>query len=341
MVKSAVVLSASFYVPETIIYNQWFVDHNPYFTYDACGNRIKVDDGSGNLVEKSVNTSDEKIVELMGVRQRRKASELQGVHDLAIEASRSCLGRSDVSPEDLEGIIVATVTNPMRFPSVACRVQEALKAANAKVCFDIAAACAGFPVALHIAAQHVLAGSGPYIVVGAEALSKIVDYTDMNAPLFGDGAGAMLLGPSDNEWQGVKAFASESNPFDGRAMWICQDPKGILRMPEGGKVLKGAVRGMYEVTRKIKEELGWSTQEVGLYIPHQANARIIEGFRKQLDIPPERLASNIDRYGNMSSATNPVAFAEAYQTGRIHAGSKVVLVALGSGLVTSGVGLVV
>ena len=343
MARHGIILGAGMYVPEKVIDNQYFVDRNPYYRYDMAGNQ-QTETVDGREVVQTVETSDEWIVTRMGVHHRRALADGETVVDLAERAARPCLTNAHVAAEELEGIIIATVSNQMRFPSVACVVQERLGARKATVCYDLAAACAGFPLALQQANLMMGNGCGPYLVIGAEALWNIVDFTDLNSPLFGNGAGAVLLGPSEapeDECRGVLAFVSSSDPFDGKAMWICQDSHGFLRMPEGTKVMRAAVRGMYEVTCVIKERIEWKTEDVDLYIPHQANQRITDGYLKELGVPAEKVSSTIGDYGNMSAATNPVAFAEAYQRGRIRRGSKVVMVALGSGVVCSGVGLVV
>ncbi len=326
--SGASICGADFYVPERVVTNDFFEQRNPFFKFDADGNEI-LENGK----PKEVYTSDEDIQKLMGIRERRWAEDNQFVEDLGERASRRLLERTGVDPKDLEGIIVATVTPHYGFPNTAQLIQLRLGARNANYCADVADACAGFPHALHMAKQQMAEKPGFYLVVAAEILSRALDLRDANSPLFGDGAGAVLLEPST---KGLVGFYPKSDPFDGKWKYIIRDPKGYLRMPEGGRVLKLAVRGMVESVRQLKHDLGWADETVSLVVPHQANKRIIVEIQERLGFDRERVyMEGISKYGNVSSVTCAIGLAECMQQGRIKDGSRVIITAVGAGLTTS------
>ncbi|UFJ42073.1 ketoacyl-ACP synthase III [Brevibacillus humidisoli] len=295
-------------------------------------------------LEQMVDTSDEWIVTRTGIRERRICSPEQASSDLAYEAAVKALQRANVAAEDLDMIIVATVTPDMLFPSTACLLQDRLGAKKAAA-FDVSAACTGFLYGIATASQFIASGLYRYVlVVGVEALSKITDYTNRNTcVLFGDGAGAALLGPVPDGY----GFQSFELGADGSGGPLLQQPAGGSRIPassesvekrlhyismNGGEVFKFAVRVMNAATDAVLEKAGVSKEEVDLLVPHQANLRIIDAAIKRFGLSEEKVVVNLDRYGNMSSASIPVALDEALEAGRISEGDTVVLVGFGGGL---------
>ena len=210
--------------------------------------------------------------------------------------------------------------------------------------FDVAAACAGYPIAMTLANSLFKSGEihGPIAVVASEKLSKMIDYYDVNSPLFGDGAGAMIVGKylGEGELEGkIKGCYAGSDAVGGKSDLIFRDAKGMLRMPEGNKVMKYAVKNMAGAVGRLKDDLGWTNDDIDLIIPHQANIRILKSVAKSTGIPWEKVYNNIEKYGNMSSATCAVGLSEAIKEGKIDNNSKVMMVSFGSGLVTSAVAL--
>jgi 3-oxoacyl-[acyl-carrier-protein] synthase-3 len=335
MVNAAIV-GTGWYVPEEIITNSFFNDGEPWFFYDGEGNRIP--DALSPTGYLQTLLTDEKMRQISGVEQRHKAAAGERVHHLVEKAARRALADAGMEPRDLDGIIVATVTPHRRFSSAANCVQELLGAQNVHACYDIANACAGFPLAVDIAAQKVRSEGKVYLVAGAEVLTRIVDYAgrDVNANLFGDGAGAAILAPTERDI-GVLAYAGRSSPEDGKIRYIVQDDRGFVRMPEGPRVFVNAVQSMHAVTLELLEKTGWRKDEVDYFVYHQANIRILDRLMRVADIDPARVGKNIAQYGNMSAATNPVLLAQAREYGAITDGSKVIIAAFGAGLVTAGV----
>lgn len=294
-------------------------------------------------LEEMVDTNDEWIVQRTGIRERRIADEHTATSDLALAAARIALANSGVNPEDLDMIIVATVTPDHAFPSTACLLQRELEAWNAAA-FDLEAACSGFLYALSVADQYIRAGTcKTVLLVAADTLSKITDYTDRNTCiLFGDGAGAAVV-------QGGKApglLALEIGA-DGRGSQLLVQPAGGSRNPAsldtiearqhfiqmaGREVFKFAVRKMEEASLRVLAQAGLEAGDVDLLIPHQANLRIIDSAAKRIGISPDKVYINLDRYGNMSGASIPVALSEAVSQGRIKNGDTVLLVGFGGGL---------
>jgi 3-oxoacyl-[acyl-carrier-protein] synthase III len=327
----SVVLGYGHHVPEIVRTNDYFVARNPFYAYDLYGIRTS---------EDPITTSHEWILERMGVEQRRIVKDGEFPSDLAIRAGRKVLYHAGVDPSDLEGIVVANVTGP-QYPSVAVRVQEALQATNVRYAPDVRSACAGFPYAIDMVNKTILTEgtSKPYLVIAVETLSPYLDLTDKNSPLFGDGAGGVVLGSSRSDDSGVLAFRSLSTPFDGQVDWICEDPQGFLRMPNGRGVLRKAAEGMTSMTQQILSDLGWRKEDV-FYFPHQANYRITRNYIRKLDVDSEQVFDNIRWLGNMSSATCPIGLSQAHEQSILTQGQKVVVVSVGSGLSISGFGFI-
>ncbi|MDQ0337541.1 3-oxoacyl-[acyl-carrier-protein] synthase-3 [Caldalkalibacillus uzonensis] len=299
-------------------------------------------------LEKMVDTNDEWIRTRTGIRERRIADEHMASSDLAYEASVKALQHAGISAEELDMIIVATVTPDMFFPSTACILQHKLGAPKIAA-MDLSAACSGFLYAVSTATQFVQSGMYRYIlVVGVECLSKITNWKDRNTcVLFGDGAGAVVIGPTEEGF----GFLSFELGSDGSGADLLNLPAGGSRLPasartleeekhfiymNGQEVFKFAVRVMEQVSVSVIEKAGLSKEDVQFLVPHQANLRIIDAARKRLGLGEERVVINLDRYGNMSSASIPVALDEAVQNGRIKKGDVVVFVGFGGGLTWGG-----
>lgn len=295
-------------------------------------------------LEKMVDTSDEWIITRTGIRERRLAAKNEATSDLAAQAARQALAESGLKPHDLDLIIVATITPDMPFPSVACILQQKLGAKNA-VCFDISAACAGFVYAMVTAQQFIARGTYKNaLVVGAEVLSAITDWKDRNTcVLFGDGAGAAVL--SEARAGGI---ISTYLGNDGSMVDLLMMPAGGSKNPataktvknrmhyikmQGNELFKIAVRSMVEAAQKSLSLAGLKPADVDCFIPHQANIRILLAVAKRLGIEEKKIYLNIERYGNMSSASTAVALCEAVKEGRIKRGDIVLLDAFGAGLV--------
>lgn len=295
-------------------------------------------------LEKMVDTTDEWIVSRTGIRERRIASSEQASSDLALPAAERALKAAGIRGADLDLIIVATVTPDMAFPSTACLLQDQLQASKAAA-FDLSAACSGFLYGLASAAQFIQTGVYRYVlVVGVECLSKITDWTDRNTcVLFGDGAGAAVLGPVGSD-EGFKAFDLGADGSGGELLNLKGGGSRHPMAPEmldeglqylymnGREVFKFAVRVMTTATDRVVEKAGWHKDDIDFLVPHQANIRIIEPARNRLKLPEDRVVVNVDRYGNMSSASIPVALDEAVREGRIHKGNRLILVGFGGGL---------
>lgn len=295
---------------------------------------------------KIVDTSDEWITTRTGIRERRIAADGEATSDLASAAARNALAMAGVKPDELDLIIVATVTPDMFFPSTACVVQKKLGAKNA-VCFDISAACSGFLFALQTA-RHYLNG-GPRktaLVIGAEKLSSLINWQDRNTcVLFGDGAGAVVLRSEESELVHGQVLSSVMG-CDGTLTDLLKVPGGGSALPitaenaasrpntihmEGRETFKHAVTRMCQASEQALEEAGLTSADVSLVIPHQANARIISVIAERLGVPDERMFMNLDKYGNTSAATIPVALDEVNRSGRIKRGDVLLMVAFGGG----------
>jgi 3-oxoacyl-[acyl-carrier-protein] synthase III len=293
---------------------------------------------------RMVETSDEWIVERTGIRERRIAAPDEASSDMALHASRRALAMAELEPGDIQHIVVATTTPDRILPSCACTLQQKLGATNAAA-YDVFAACTGFIFGMGLA--HGLVRSGvvdTVLVVGVETLSRIVDYTDRNTcVLFGDGAGAAVFQAHAGD-AGVHAVDMHS---DGELGEVLEIPAGISRNPasdatvaqhehfirmQGKKLYPFAVRSMSDSTRRCAEIAGWDPSEIDLLIPHQANLRIIEAVRERLALAEEKVYVNIDRYGNTSSASIPIALDECVRSGRLKPGDKLGLAAFGGGV---------
>ena len=301
-------------------------------------------------LEKIVETNDKWITERTMIRERHIADPGIATSDMAIEAARCALKFRGIEAGEIDAILVCTVTPDMMFPSTACLVQNALKAPRAWG-FDLVAACSGFVYGLTTGAHLVAAGTHKKVlVIGSDTMSRIIDYTDRaTCILFGDGAGAMLLEPSD-DGTGFIDFLGEIDGSGGQ--YLCM-PAGGSRLPashdtveqrqhyvhqEGQQVFKYAVRKMYECSKELLERNGLTAQDVALLIPHQANGRIITATADRLGLPPEKVLINIDRYGNTTAATIPLATRDAIQQGKLRKGDLVLFAAVGAGY-TVGVSL--
>ncbi|MDT8901238.1 beta-ketoacyl-ACP synthase III [Anaeroselena agilis] len=295
-------------------------------------------------LEKMVDTSDEWIVERTGIRERRIVDPSMATSDLATRAAEKALAEAKTSPDEIDLIIVATATPDMFFPSTACLVQANLKADNAAA-FDLAAGCSGFMYGINTGAQFIKTGLYKKIlVIGAETLTRIMDYTDRNTcVLFGDGAGAVVLGECPPGC-GIIGFNMGA---DGAGGDLLKLPAGGSRLPataetvanrqhfvhmNGNEVFKFAVKVMGESAFKALDHAGLSAADVDILIPHQANIRIIQSAAKRLKLPMEKVIVNVDRYGNTSSASIPIALREAIDDGRVKDGDVIVAVGFGAGL---------
>lgn len=295
-------------------------------------------------LEKMVETNDQWIMERTGIRERHMAAEGEATSDMAVAAALEALKNRGVSGESIDAIIVCTVTPDMLFPSTACIVQHRLGARAWG--FDLIAACSGFVYGLTTAAHFVMAGTHRRVlVVGADKMSSIIDYTDRTTcVLFGDGAGAMLVEPcEDGEEAGFIGFLNEVDGSGGDSLKM---PAGGSRLPashatvdqrlhyvkqEGGQVFKFAVRKMYEACSTILDRNGLTGKDVKLLIPHQANLRIISATAERLGMNEDQVIINIDRYGNTTAATIPLAAKDALDAGRIQKGDIVLFAAVGAG----------
>jgi 3-oxoacyl-[acyl-carrier-protein] synthase-3 len=296
-------------------------------------------------LEKLVDTSDEWIVTRTGISQRRMASDDEATSDLAYAAAVEALSAARVDPADLDMILVATVTPDMFFPSTACVLQDRLGSRRAGA-MDVSAACSGFVYGLAVADGLLRLGTvGTVLLVGAETLTKIVNWSDRNTcVLFGDGAGAVVLRAGDGE-RGILSthlFADGGRglqlamPGGGSRHPICQalvdQNLAKISMSNGNEVFKGAVRAMEDAALTALKHNGYDIHQVDFFVPHQANLRIIKAVGQRLNIPDDKIGVNIQRYGNTSAASIPLALDEAVQTGRIQDGDLLLLCAFGGGL---------
>ena len=297
-------------------------------------------------LERMVETSSEWIMERTGICERHIAAPDMATSDMGTEAARQALAARGITGADLDAILVCTVTPDMLFPSTACLVQDRLGARRAWG-FDLIAACSSFLYGLTTGAALVAAGSHKKVlVIGSDTMSRIIDYTDRaTCILFGDGAGAMLLEPTDESDNGA-GFIDFVGEIDGSGGEFLNMPAGGSRMPasaetvekrlhyvhqQGQQVFKYAVKKMYEVCAEVLERNGLKPSDVKVMIPHQANRRIITGAAERLGLTPEQVLINIDRYGNTTSATLPLATRDAIDQGRLKKGDLVVFAAVGAG----------
>lgn len=295
-------------------------------------------------LEKMVETSDEWIMNRTGIRERHIVDKGMATSDLATEAAKKALAERGLVPSDLEAIIVGTVTPDMFFPSTACLVQHKLGATRVWG-FDVSAACSAFVYALQTGAQFIATGAHKKVmVIGADTMSSIINYTDRaTCIIFGDGAGAVILEPAESDSVGLIDFIHEVDGSGGCSLYMpgggslnpssheTVDQKLHYVHQDGQAVFKYAVRKMAEVCEKILQRNGLKGSDVDAFIPHQANLRIITATAERLALNPERVIVNIDRYGNTTAATIPLAMETARQEGKLKKGDLVLLASVGAG----------
>lgn len=295
-------------------------------------------------LEKIVETNDEWIVSRTGIRERHIAAPDQATSDLAYHAAVQALENAGMTADQLDLIVIATITPDTMFPSTACILQEKLGAKNAAA-FDLSAACSGFVYSMATASSMIRTGMYKNaLVIGADTLSRITDYTDRNTcVLFGDGAGAVILGEVP-EGRGFLSFDLGAEGAGGPLLKLeaggsrlpasaetVQDGKHFIYM-NGREVFKFAVRVMGSATEEVLRKAGKTKEDIDLFVPHQANIRIIQSAMNRLDLPEDRCVINVDKYANTSAASIPLALVEAAQQGRIKEGDTVLLVGFGGGL---------
>lgn len=285
-------------------------------------------------LEKMVDTSDEWIRTRTGIEERRIADTETQTSDLGYEAAKNALADSGITSEEIDMILVATVTPDRPFPSVATMLQERLGAKNAAA-MDISAACAGFMYGMITAQQFIESGTYKHIlVVGVEKLSKITDWEDRNtAVLFGDGAGAVIMGPV-SEGRGILSFELGADGTGGKHLY--QEENIIMN---GREVFKFAVRQMGESCINVLEKAGLTKEDVDFLIPHQANIRIMEASRQRLELPEEKMSKSIKKYGNTSASSIPIAIVEELQAGKIKDDDLIIMVGFGGGLTWGAIAL--
>lgn len=295
-------------------------------------------------LEKIVDTSDEWIVERTGIRERRIAEKGQGTSDLGAAAAKLLIEKRGLDPSDLDLIIVATVTPDMFFPSTACLVQTKIGASKAWG-FDLSGACSGFVYAVATAAQFVATGAhDKVLVVGADVMTSIIDFQDRaTCVLFGDGAGAVLLEPAEDGECGIVDFMLRSDGSGGQFLYM---PGGGSLHPasaetvkkkmhyvhqDGRNVFRFAVRGMAEISQQLLQKHGLTTTDLKLYIPHQANLRIIKAAVEKMNLADDQVAINIDRYANTTAGTIPICLSEAVESKQIQRNDLIMMASFGAG----------
>ncbi|MHC0036707.1 beta-ketoacyl-ACP synthase III [Pseudoneobacillus sp. C159] len=290
---------------------------------------------SNHDLEKMMDTSDEWIRTMTGIEERRIAADSVDTSDMAYEAALKAIENAKIKPEEIDLIVVATVTPDQPFPSVACMIQDKLGAKRAAA-LDVSAACAGFMYGVVMAKQFIEVGTYKNIlVVGVEKLSKITNWSDRNtAVLFGDGAGAAVLGPVSNG-RGILSFELGADGSGGKHLY---QEKDFITM-NGREVFKFAVRQMGESCVNVLEKAGLSKEDVDFLIPHQANIRIMEASRQRLELPIEKMSKTIHKYGNTSAASIPISIVEELEAGKIKDDDLIVLVGFGGGLTWGAIAL--
>ena len=295
-------------------------------------------------LERMVDTSDEWIMTRVGIRERHIAEKGIASSDLAAEASRRALAQRGLQPTDIQAIIVGTVTPDMLFPSTACMVQNKLGAKGAWG-FDLSAACSAFVYSLQVGAQFIASGAHKRVLaIGSDVMSSIIDYTDRaTCVIFGDGAGAAILEPAENDSEGFIDFIHEVDGSGGQFLYM---PGGGSLHPtskdtiakkmhyvhqDGQQVFKFAVRKQTELCQKLLERNGLKGSDIDVFIPHQANLRIINATADRLGLQPENVIVNIDRFGNTTAGTIPLAMNTAIEEGKLKKGSLVLLASVGAG----------
>jgi 3-oxoacyl-[acyl-carrier-protein] synthase-3 len=301
-------------------------------------------------MEKMVDTTDDWIRTRTGIRERRFADPGVASSHLGTEAAKKLLAAKGIRPDQIEMIVVATVTPDMLFPATACLIQNRLGATKAWG-FDISAACSGYAYALTVGAQFVGAGSHKKVlVIGADVMTSILDFRDRaTCVLFGDGAGAVLLEPAESEAEGIIDFLHDIDGSGGGNLYM--PAGGSLHPPshetvdkrmhyvhqEGQQVFKYAVKRMSELACQILERNGLTSRDLALVVPHQANLRIIRAMQERLGVDDSKVLVNIDRYGNTTAATIPLGLVDAVEQKRLRKGDLVLLIAVGAGYTTGAV----
>jgi 3-oxoacyl-[acyl-carrier-protein] synthase-3 len=301
-------------------------------------------------LERMLDTTDEWIMQRVGIRERHIADAGVATSDLGKEAALAAISRAGLTPEDIGVVVVGTVTPDMMFPSTACLIQDKIGAHHAWG-FDISAACSAFTYSLTTASQLVATGAHDHaLVVGADVMSRIMDYTDRSTcVLFGDGAGAVVVSAAGEDQGAILDFEHEIDGSGGPA--LCMPAGGSLHPPshetidhrmhyvkqDGRTVFKFAVRKTEEISRRLLERNGLKPSDLDLFVSHQANRRIIEAAASNLDLPPEKIVINIDRYGNTTAATIPLALNDAVCSGRLKKGHLVLLASVGAGFTVGSV----
>jgi 3-oxoacyl-[acyl-carrier-protein] synthase III len=301
-------------------------------------------------LEKLVDTTDEWIMQRTGIRERHIVDPGVATSDLAREAALEAISRAGLAPTDIDLIIVGTVTPDMLFPSTACLVQHKIGATRAWG-FDLSAACSAFTYALTVGSQMVAAGAATNVlVIGADVMSSIIDYTDRaTCVLFGDGAGAVVLGVSDDPTVGILDFEHQVDGSGGPS--LCMPAGGSLRpassetveqrlhfvKQEGQAVFKFAVRNTGEVCERLLRRNGVTAASLDLFVSHQANRRIIMSAAERIGLPEEKVVVNIDRFGNTTAATIPLALNDALTSGRLKKGDLILLASVGAGFTVGSV----
>lgn len=300
-------------------------------------------------LEKMVDTSDEWITSRTGIKQRRKAAPEEYTSLFAVRAARQALERAQIDPADIDVLICATVTPDQILPSTACLIQAEI-GANKAAAFDLVAACSGFLYGLTLINSMIRSGQCKYaLVIGAEILTKYVDYTDRGTcVIFGDGAGAAVLGPVE----GNRGIMSARIRSDGRYAEQLYSPGGGTRIAttaesiasgqhffkmKGNELFKVAVRSMTDISREVLAEAGQQAEDIDLFIPHQANQRITDAVASKLGVDEAHIYSNIAMHGNTSSASIPIALDECVEAGRVNTGDLIVMASFGGGVTWGGV----
>jgi 3-oxoacyl-[acyl-carrier-protein] synthase III len=301
-------------------------------------------------IEKMVDTNDEWIRTRTGIRERHYADPGMATSHLATEAAKKLLVATGVRPEEIELIVLASVTPDMFFPATACLIQDRLGAKNAWG-FDLSAACSGFVYALTVGAQFVGAGTHKKVlVIGSDVMTSILDFNDRaTCVLFGDGAGAVLVEPAASESEGILDFANDVDGSGGCNLYM---PAGGSLHPstqetvekrmhyvhqEGQQVFKYAVRRMSELAVQLLERNGLSSRDLALVVPHQANLRIIRAMQERLGVDDSKVMVNIDRFGNTTAGTIPLGLMDALDQKRLKKGDLVLLISVGAGYTTGGI----
>jgi 3-oxoacyl-[acyl-carrier-protein] synthase-3 len=306
---------------------------------------------SNHDLEAMVDTSDRWILERTGIRERRIASPGTGTSELAAAAAQEALDRRGIGPDDVDLIVVGTITPDTMFPSTACLVQDKLGATGAWG-FDLSAACCGFLYSLSVGAQFIESGAHDRVlVIGADVMSSIINYKDRaTCVIFGDGAGAILLEPALEEEDGFLGFLHRIEGSGGQYLLL---PAGGSQRPashetvdqklhyvhqDGRQVFKYAVRRTYELTTSLLDAHGFTAGDIGLFVAHQANVRILDATGERLGLPPSKIVKNIERFGNTTAGTIPLALYDAVEAGRLKKGDLVLFSSVGAGF-TAGASL--